>query len=103
MGGNKKGRGRDLLFYFKQEAKIRQPRRRAGTLRPGKAYIVGEEHSFIPGKTGSVAPVLRTEATGGHTFNLHLHGVSDADSFKRTHGRIGNQEMNWLSRSADRR
>jgi hypothetical protein len=27
MGGNKKGRGRDLLFYFKQEGKIRQPLR----------------------------------------------------------------------------
>jgi hypothetical protein len=62
-----------------------------GDVSPGKAYLVGEKHPefFVPGARGTVAPSLKTQQ--GHTFNmggLHVYGVTDADSFKRSEGQI---------------
>jgi len=61
-----------------------------GDVTPGKAYVVGEKHPefFVPGKSGSIVPTLQTG--GGHTTNLsvHFHGVTDADSFKKSQSQI---------------
>lgn len=64
-----------------------------GDVSPGKAYVVGEKHPefFIPHQAGQVAPSLRTGGgAGGHTtvVNMHVHGVTDLDSFNRSQGQI---------------
>jgi hypothetical protein len=58
-----------------------------GDMTPGKAYLVGEDHPeilFAGRSGGSVSPSLKMG--GGTTVNQtnHYHGVSDADSFRRS-------------------
>lgn len=61
-----------------------------GDVSPGKAYIVGENHPefFVPRVSGHVAPSLKLG--GDHTTHveMHLHGVKDADSFRRSETQI---------------
>lgn len=62
-----------------------------GDVTPGKAYIVGENHPevFVPRAAGRIVPKIET-GPGGHstTVNLHIHGVTDADSFQRSSTQI---------------
>lgn len=69
-----------------------------GDVTPGKAYVVGEKHPefFIPGKSGSVVPALKTDATRPVNMSVHFHGVTDADSFKKSQSQI----MGNIHRSA---
>jgi hypothetical protein len=63
-----------------------------GDVTPGKAYIVGEKHPefFLPKTSGTIAPSLTTGGTTQHTsiVQMHIHGVTDFDSFKRSQGQI---------------
>lgn len=58
-----------------------------GDVTPGKTYVVGEDHPefFSPKTAGRVAPSVKF-ATGAPQVSLafHVHGVTDADSFKRS-------------------
>jgi hypothetical protein len=63
-----------------------------GDVTPGKAYVVGERHPefFVPKQAGQVAPSLSVGSTTHHTsiVQMHIHGVTDFDSFKRSQGQI---------------
>jgi hypothetical protein len=62
-----------------------------GDVTPGKAYVVGEHHPefFIPRASGHVAPTMRTaDAPKTYVSNVHFHGVTDADSFRRSQSQI---------------
>jgi hypothetical protein len=63
-----------------------------GDVTPGKAYVVGEKHPefFVPKQAGQVAPSLSVGGTTQHTsiVHMHIHGVTDFDSFKRSQGQI---------------
>ncbi|HEY0701273.1 MAG TPA: phage tail tape measure protein [Candidatus Acidoferrales bacterium] len=61
-----------------------------GGVSPGKAYIVGEKHPefFVPHQSGQVAPSLKMQGGQVISQNFHIYGVSDADSFRRSHGQI---------------
>ncbi len=63
-----------------------------GDVTPGKSYIVGERRPelFTPRAAGTVHPVV---ASGGDSKvvnmgGVHFHGVTDADSFKRSQTQI---------------
>jgi hypothetical protein len=77
-----------------------------GDVAPGKAYVVGEEHPefFVPRASGTVVPTLKT-GDGPKTTNLHVHfhGVTDADSFKRSQGQIMNGIGNSVGAAMGRR
>jgi Phage-related minor tail protein/Lambda phage tail tape-measure protein (Tape_meas_lam_C) len=59
-----------------------------GDVTPGKAYVVGEKHPefFVPKQAGQVASSLKMGGDTNHTsiVHMHLHGVTDADSFRRS-------------------
>lgn len=62
-----------------------------GDVTPGKAYIVGERHPefFVPKQSGQITPTLKTGGTNHHTsVVMHINGVTDFDSFKRSSGQI---------------
>ncbi len=62
-----------------------------GDVTPGKAYVVGEHHPefFVPRASGHVAPTMRTaDAPKTYVSNVHFHGVTDADSFRRSQAQV---------------
>lgn len=71
-----------------------------GNVTPGKAYVVGEKHSefFVPHQAGQVAPALHMAGqTQQNIVNLHIHGVQDADTFRRSHSQIGAMLLNQMA------
>ena len=65
-----------------------------GDTQPGKAYIVGEKRPelFVPRSAGTVVPSVQTSNTKTIVMHNHLHvnGVTDADSFKKSQTQIFN-------------
>jgi hypothetical protein len=62
-----------------------------GDVSPGKWYVVGEKHPefFSPKQPGQVAPSLKMSGAPQVTqLAFHVHGVTDADSFKRSKTQI---------------
>lgn len=62
-----------------------------GTTRAGMMYVVGDgggPELFMPGRSGTVIPHDAMQALGGHTINLHVHGVTDANSFRQSRHQI---------------
>lgn len=61
-----------------------------GDVTPGKAYLVGEKHPefFVPGKSGSIVPTMSTGGQHTTQLSVHFHGVTDADSFKKSQSQI---------------
>jgi hypothetical protein len=65
-----------------------------GDVMPGKAYLVGEKgpELFSPGMSGSITPNTDLNGLGKSSFNptnnFHIHGVTDADSFRRSQSQI---------------
>jgi lambda family phage tail tape measure protein len=62
-----------------------------GDVTPGRAYVVGEQHPelFMPRSAGTIVPSV----SGGDTRvvnmgGLHVHGVTDADSFKKNSSQV---------------
>ncbi len=77
-----------------------------GDAQPGRAYIVGEKRPelFVPRSAGSIIPSV---PTGGDTKvvnmgGVHFHGVTDADSFKRSQTQISNAMGSAVNRAASR-
>lgn len=60
-----------------------------GPVTPGRAYIVGEKHPefFVPRQAGDVVPTLQM-GTQQTQVVIHVHGVKDADSFRRSESQI---------------
>jgi hypothetical protein len=62
-----------------------------GDVSPGKFYVVGEQHPefFAPKTRGSIVPQLNS-ARGDQSvvMQLHIHGVTDVDSFKQSQQQI---------------
>ncbi len=74
-----------------------------GSVEAGKSYIVGEKRPelFIPRSAGTIVPHVPNGDSSKHlhvTNELHVHGVTDADSFKRSQ----NQIMNTMTRAQQR-
>jgi hypothetical protein len=74
-----------------------------GDAQPGRAYVIGEKRPelFIPRSAGTVVPHIPNGDSHKHlhvTNELHVHGVTDADSFKRSQ----NQIMNTMTRAQQR-
>jgi integrase len=68
-----------------------------GDVTPGKAYIVGEERPelFMPRSAGKIIPSV---SSGNQNYNqttvqMHIHGVSDADSFKKSQAQISSATL----------
>ncbi len=65
-----------------------------GDVMPGKAYLVGEKgpELFSPGMSGTITPNTDLNGLGKSSFNptnnFHIHGVTDADSFRRSQSQI---------------
>jgi len=66
-----------------------------GDTQPGRAYIVGEKRPelFIPRSAGTIVPSVPTGDSKNITVQnvLHVHGATDADSFRRSQTQIFNQ------------
>jgi hypothetical protein len=73
-----------------------------GDVTPGKAYVVGEKHPefFVPNVHGHVTPSLEMGGSTSHhysTINLHLHGVSDYDSFRKSKSQLYSEMQHQAS------
>jgi hypothetical protein len=74
-----------------------------GNVTPGRAYMVGERgrELFMPKAAGTIIP-NHALATGGNvnntTVHVHVNGVTDFDSFKKSSGQISSQMAASISR-----
>ncbi len=57
-----------------------------GAVAPGQSFLVGERgpELFTPGVAGRISPMT----AGAMTVNIHLPGVQDAESFRRSETQI---------------
>jgi hypothetical protein len=74
-----------------------------GDVRPGGAYVVGEKRPelFMPRSAGTIVPSV-PGSHGAKIINLggvHVTGVTDADSFKKSSAQISNGMGNALQRA----
>lgn len=76
-----------------------------GDVTPGQSYVVGENHPeiFTPSSPGRIVPDASSMSGGNTVNNFHFHGVTDADSFKRSRNQIGQQITNQIGKSNGRR
>ena len=67
-----------------------------GPVDMGRAYMVGERgpELFVPGASGQIVP--SGAGAGGNTFHVHVHGVTDAQSFRQSEGQIGTRMAQQL-------
>ena len=77
-----------------------------GDVTPGRAYIVGEQRPelFVPKSAGTIVPNV---SGGGQNKvvkmgGFHVHGVQDADSFKRSSGQLMRQLGNAVGAAQHR-
>ncbi len=78
-----------------------------GDVQPGKAYVVGERRPelFVPRSAGTIVPSVSNGDSHKHLHiknELHVHGVTDADGFKRSSGQIMNNMTRAQQRAASR-
>jgi lambda family phage tail tape measure protein len=77
-----------------------------GDTQPGKAYVVGEKRPelFVPRSAGTIVPSVQNGTTkvSQTKVELHIHGVTDADSFKRSQTQISNAMGGAVNRAASR-
>ncbi|HLZ08588.1 MAG TPA: hypothetical protein VKT80_08380, partial [Chloroflexota bacterium] len=68
---------------------------------PNRAYIVGEKHPefFVPRQPGHVSPSLELGGSRHMTINMHIHGVHDADSFRKSQAQVHADLRNEMDRS----
>ena len=77
-----------------------------GDVTPGRAYIVGEQRPdlFVPKSAGTIVP----NVSGGgqnkvvNMGGFHVHGVQEADSFKRSSGQLMRQLGNAVGAAQHR-
>jgi hypothetical protein len=79
-----------------------------GPVDGSKYYVVGEHgpEVFAPGASGSIIPnnMLggRSDANVYHNEQFHFHGVTDADSFRKSQSQIAGEMIAVMSRAARR-
>ncbi len=78
-----------------------------GDVQPGKAYVVGERRPelFVPRSAGTIVPHVPNGDSHQHLHvrnELHVHGVTDADSFKRSSAQILSNMTRAQQRAASR-
>ncbi len=77
-----------------------------GDVSPGKAYIVGEKQPelFVPGTSGRIVPNFPSGTKTGDTIHQHIsiNGVTDVDSFKKSHAQIA-RSFSQMASNANRR
>jgi len=76
-------------------------------LQPGHAYVVGERRPelFVPRSAGTIVPNVPNGDSHKHLHvrnELHVHGVTDADSFKRSSAQILSNMTRAQQRAASR-
>ncbi|HZV89567.1 MAG TPA: hypothetical protein VFF95_18610 [Candidatus Binatus sp.] len=63
-----------------------------GDVQPGRSYVVGEKRPelFVPRSAGTIIPQVpgAGQKLSQTNVNLHIHGVTDADSFKKSQAQI---------------
>lgn len=63
-----------------------------GDVQPGQSYVVGEKRPelFVPRSAGTIIPQVpgAGQKLSQTNVNLHIHGVTDADSFKKSQAQI---------------
>ena len=77
-----------------------------GDVQPGRAYVVGERQPelFVPRSAGTIVPSV----SGSHgqvnntTVQMHIHGVTDVDSFKKSQAQLSSAMGAAASRGASR-
>lgn len=76
-----------------------------GDVTPGKAYVVGEDHPefFVPSTPGTIHPSLKMGGSTQQITQVHIHGVTDMDSFNRSKSQVGQSVTNAVSRANSRR
>jgi hypothetical protein len=77
-----------------------------GDTQPNRAYVVGEKRPelFVPRSAGTIVPSVPGAGTSVHqtTVHAHFHGVSDADSFKKSQTQISNTLGGAVARAQSR-
>jgi len=77
-----------------------------GDVQPGKSYIVGEKRPelFTPRSAGTIHPSVSTSNSKTTVLHNHLHitGVSDVDSFRKSSAQIFNQMSRAQQHAASR-
>lgn len=81
-------------------------REAGGAVKPGMAYMVGEKRPeiFMPTPPPTSQSLTSSgRGSGGSTqVHLHLHGVNDADSFRRSESQIASSLHQQLERARSR-
>lgn len=73
-----------------------------GDVTPGKAYVVGEKRPelFLPSSAGRIVPNFsNAPAQSSTTVTAHFHGVTDADSFKKSQNQVASTLGNAVQRA----
>jgi len=73
-----------------------------GDVSPGKAYVVGEKRPelFLPSSAGRIVPNFsNAPAQSSTTVNAHFHGVTDADSFRKSQNQIASTLGNAVQKA----
>lgn len=76
-----------------------------GDVSPGRAYIVGEKQPelFVPGTSGRIVPnFAASPAQHQTTIQMHIHGVTDPDSFRKSQAQITGAMGNAVARANQR-
>jgi hypothetical protein len=77
-----------------------------GDAQPGRAYVVGEQRPelFVPRSAGTIVPSVPGSGTQVHqaVVNAHFHGVTDADSFRKSQTQINNTLGGAVARAQSR-
>lgn len=81
-----------------------------GRTEPGKAYVVGEKRPelFVPDQPGTILPSVPQGGGAAPTqiitnVNMHVHGVTDVDSFRRSEAQLMTRIQGQMDRAASRR
>jgi hypothetical protein len=77
-----------------------------GDVQPGRSYVVGEKRPelFVPRSAGTIVPSVPGSSTAVHqtTVHAHFHGVTDADSFRKSQTQISNTLGGAVARAQSR-
>jgi hypothetical protein len=90
-GSSQKGSGGGIGGFFSKLLSFIPMLEGGGDVTPGKAYIVGEKKPelFVPGRSGRIVPnFASTQANSSTHIEMHIHGVTDMDSFKKSQTQI---------------
>jgi hypothetical protein len=77
-----------------------------GDVQPGRAYVVGERQPelFVPRSAGTIVPSVSgsNAQVNNTTVQMHIHGVTDVDSFRKSQAQLSSAMGAAASRGQQR-